>query len=168
MELILIVAVAKHNNGIGKDNDLLWHLPADMKFFRTQTTGYPIITGRKNYESIPERFRPLPNRENIVVTRQKLNFPGATVCNSISDAIEAAKAYGKEKAYLIGGGQLYKQCLDEGILDKLIITWVDAKLDADVFFPELDKSNWKIISEEAHNPDEKNAYPYTFTEYIRA
>ena len=167
MEIILIVAVAKHNNGIGKDNDLLWHLPADMKFFRTQTTGYPVITGRKNYESIPEKFRPLPNRENIIVTRQDIDYPDAFVCSSIESAIEKAKTFGKEKAFIIGGGQIYKQCLETGIIDKMIITWVDAQLDADVFFPQLN-NEWRVVSEEAHNPDDKNPYAYTFTEYVKA
>ena len=87
MEVILIVAVSSVNNGIGKNNDLLWHLPEDMKFFRTHTTGFPVITGRKNYESIPEKFRPLPNRENIVVTRQNIKYEGAQVCSSIKEAL---------------------------------------------------------------------------------
>ena len=167
MELVLIVAVAKANYGIGKDNDLLWHLPGDMKFFRSQTTGFPVITGRKNYESIPEKFRPLPNRNNIIVTRQDIKYPGADVCSSIEEAINVAKSYNNEKAFIIGGGQIYKQCLDQGILDRLIITWVDAELEADVFFPTLG-SEWKLVSEEKNNPDEKNAYSYTFAEYVKA
>ena len=167
MELALIVAVAKANNGIGKDNDLLWHLPGDMKFFRSQTTGYPVITGRKNYESIPEKFRPLPNRNNIIVTRQDIDYPGADVCSSIEEAINVAKTYNNEKAFIIGGGQIYKQCLEQGILNRLIITWVDAELEADVFFPEIGPE-WKLVSEKKNNPDEKNAYSYTFTEYVKA
>ena len=164
MEKILIVAVCTSNNGIGKNNDLLWHLPADMKFFRSQTTGYPVITGRKNYESIPEKFRPLPNRENIVITRQNITFKDAEVCSSIQEALKVAESYKKEKVFVIGGGQIYKQCLELDLIDKLIITWVDAKIEADVFFPKLD-SSWKIISQKKNNPDDKNPYPYTFTEY---
>ena len=98
MEVILIVAVSSVNNGIGKNNDLLWHLPEDMKFFRTQTTGFPVITGRKNYESIPQKFRPLPNRENIVVTRQNIQYEGAQVCSSITEALEVASSYKKDKS----------------------------------------------------------------------
>ena len=164
MEKILIVAVCTSNNGIGKNNDLLWHLPADMKFFRSQTTGYPVITGRKNYESIPEKFRPLPNRENILITRQNITFNNAVVCSSIQEALKIAESYKKDKVFVIGGGQIYKQCLELDLIDKLIITWVDAKIEADVFFPKLD-SSWKIISQKKNNPDDKNPYPYTFTEY---
>ena len=145
MEVVLIVAVAKSNNGIGKDNDLLWHLPADMKFFRLNTIGYPVITGRKNYESIPEKYRPLPNRNNIVVTRQNIEFEGADVVKSIDEAIKIAKTYNQEKVFIIGGGQIYKQCLADDLIDKMIITWVDVKLDADVFFPEIDSSIWQLI-----------------------
>lgn len=166
MEVVLIVAVAKYNNGIGKDNKLLWHLPADMKFFRTTTTGYPVITGRKNYESIPEKFRPLPKRENIIITRQDIKYPNAQVCNSIEKALELAKNHKKEKVFIIGGGQIYQQFLDKDLIDKVIITWVDSPIDADVFFPELN-SNWKVIKEEPHAPDEKNKYAYTFTEYSK-
>ena len=167
MEVILIVAIAKPNNGIGKDNDLLWHLPADMKFFRSQTTGFPVITGRKNYESIPEKFRPLPHRENIVITRQDITYENTDVCSSIQDALRIAKSYKKNKAYIIGGGQIYKQCLESNLIAKLVITWVDAELDADVFFPQIDESTWTITSEEKHNPDKKNTYSYAFTEYSK-
>jgi len=167
MEVILIVAIAKPNNGIGKANDLLWHLPADMKFFRSQTTGFPVITGRKNYESIPEKFRPLPNRENIVITRQDITYENTDVCSSIEDALRIAKSYKKNKDYIKGGGQIYKQCLESNLIDKLVITWVDAELDADVFFPQIDESTWTITSEEKHNSDEKNTYSYAFTEYSK-
>jgi dihydrofolate reductase len=167
MEIILIVAVAASNNGIGKNNDLLWKLPGDMKFFRSQTVGYPVVTGRKNYESIPEKFRPLPNRQNIVVTRQNIEFEGADVCSSIEEAIKIGESYQKEKIFIIGGGQIYKQCLEQDLIDKIIITWVEADVQADVFFPRLD-DKWKIISKVRNNPDNKNAYPYTFTEYIKS
>ena len=167
MEVILIVAVSSVNNGIGKNNDLLWHLPEDMKFFRTQTTGFPVITGRKNYESIPKKFRPLSNRENIVVTRQNIQYEGAQVCSSITEALELASSYKKDKIFIIGGGQIYKQCLEQDLVDKLIITWVDANIEADVFFPTLD-SKWRLVSEKKNNPDDKNTYPYTFTEYLKS
>lgn len=166
MEIVLIVAVAKPNNGIGKDNDLLWRLPGDMKFFREQTTGFPVITGRKNYESIPEKFRPLPNRDNIIITRQEINYPDAFVCNSLEAGIELAKQKNNEKIFIIGGGQIYKQCLELNIVNKMLITWVEADVEADVFFPEFDASKWKISMEKKNNPDEKNPYGYTFTEYI--
>lgn len=164
MEVIIIVAVSKHNNGIGKNNDLLWHLPADMKFFKEQTTGYPVITGRKNYESIPEKFRPLPKRENIIITRQEINYPNAEVCGSIEEALNLAASYKKEKIFVIGGGEIYKQFLDKDLIDRVMITWVDAKLEADVFFPKLN-SNWELCKQSQYNPDEKNQYEFTFSEY---
>ena len=166
MEVILIVAVAKPNNGIGKNNDLLWRLPGDMKFFREQTTGFPVITGRKNYESIPEKFRPLPNRDNIIITRQDIDYPDAFVCNSLEEGLKLAKEKNNEKIYIIGGGQIYKQCIDQNLVTKMLITWVKADIEADVFFPELDLTKWEISMEKKNNPDEKNPYVYTFTEYI--
>lgn len=165
MEVVLIVAVAKSNNGIGKNNDLLWRLPADMKFFREQTTGFPVITGRKNYESIPEKFRPLPNRENIIVTRQNLSFPGAEVCHSIEEALEIAKSKNSEKIFIIGGGQIYREVLEKNLVNKLIITWVDGEFAADTFFPNFDREKWELLFEKKNNPDEKNPYSYTFAEY---
>src|ERR1035437_7885391 len=105
----IIVAVAE-NNVIGKDNSLIWHLPADMKYFKEKTSGHCVITGRKNYESIPAKFRPLPNRTNIVITRQA-NFKalGATVVSSIEEAIEKAKQRGDTEIFIIGGAEIYKQ-----------------------------------------------------------
>ena len=166
MEVILIVAVAKSNNGIGKNNDLLWHLPGDMKFFRQQTTGFPVITGRKNYESIPEKFRPLPNRDNIIITRQDINYPNAFVCNSLEAGIKLAKQKNSEKIYIIGGGQIYKQCLEQNLVNKMLITWVEADIEADTYFPNFNLDKWEISMEKKNNPDEKNPYFYTFTEYI--
>ena len=100
MVVKLIVAVAKGNNAIGKDNDLLWHLPADMKYFKETTRGFPVVTGRKNYESIPEKFRPLPGRENVVVTRDlTYKAPGAHVCSSISEALELVESFQKESCF---------------------------------------------------------------------
>jgi len=165
MEIILIVAVAKPNNGIGKNNDLLWRLPGDMKFFREQTTGFPVITGRKNYESIPEKFRPLPKRDNIVITRQEIDYPNAFVCGSLQEGIDLAKQKNRNKIFVIGGGQIYKQCLDLGLVNKMLITWVEADVEADIFFPEFDPEKWNISFEKKNNPDEKNTYAYTFTEY---
>ena len=106
-----IVAVSE-NNVIGKDNSLIWHLPADMKFFKEKTTGHCVITGRKNYESIPEKFRPLPNRINIVITRQKEYIaPGAIVVGSLEEAFEKASQTGNDEVFIIGGAEIYKQSM---------------------------------------------------------
>jgi len=165
MQTIIIVAIAQ-NNAIGKDNNLLWHLPADMKFFKEQTTGHTIITGRKNYESIPEKFRPLPNRTNIVVTRDKnYSAPGAIVVNSLEEAIEKAKNSGTEKCFIIGGGQIYKECLEKNLVDEMIITHVETKLEADTFFPDIELEKWKkdLITE--INSDEKNKFSMKIYQY---
>lgn len=166
MKVVLIVAVCKHTMAIGKDNDLLWDLPADMQFFKTSTAGFPVLTGRKNYESIPEKYRPLPNRENIVITRDK-NYaaPGAFVLNDIQAGIKLATTFNKEKCYVIGGGQIYKQCLALGLIDEMLITWVDANLDGDAFFPKFKESEWEKEELATHQKDAKNMFDFTIVKY---
>lgn len=165
MKTIIIVAIA-NNNGIGKDNNLLWHLPADMKFFKEQTTGNVIITGRKNYESIPEKFRPLPNRTNIVVTRDKnYQAPGAIVTHSIEEGIQVAKDRNAEKCFIIGGGQIYKEAIAKNLVDEMIVTHVKAELDADVFFPEIQKDQWEKSLLHSIHSDEKNNFDMEIYHY---
>ena len=158
MTVSLIVAIAK-NNAIGKDNNLLWHLPADMKFFKETTTGHCIITGRKNYESIPSKYRPLKDRTNIVVTRS-LDYKedNLAVCNSIEAAIELAKSIGEKEVFVIGGGQIYQECLEKNLIDKMYITNVDSVFEADTYFPEIDKNNWKSNQILEFKKDEKNLF----------
>lgn len=161
----IIVAVSK-NNVIGKDNQLIWHLPADMKFFKEKTIGHIIITGRKNYESIPEKFRPLINRVNIVITRQKdYKAPGAIIVNSLEQAIQTAKEQTKDEIFIIGGAQIYVQSID--LVDKMYLTKINQEFDGDTFFPEIDYSNWKIISETTHVADEKNRCDFTILELVK-
>jgi dihydrofolate reductase len=168
MVVKLIVAVAKGNNAIGKNNQLLWHLPIDMKYFKETTRGFPIITGRKNYESIPEKFRPLPGRENIIVTRDKgYNAPGANVCTSISEALEVVKTFRSESCFIIGGGQIYKQCLDEGLVDELYITWVDANLPADTFFEGFSSELWEGKELMIQKKDDKNEFDFSIVKYTK-
>jgi dihydrofolate reductase len=160
MNISIIVAVAK-NNVIGKDNTLIWHLPADMKFFKEKTTGHCIITGRKNYESIPEKFRPLPNRINIVITRQKnYNAPGAIVVSSIKEAIEKAKQTGDNETFIIGGAEIYKQCLQ--YTDTIYLTQIYHSFDGDAFFPEINPEQWKETERIKGITDEKNKYKYDY------
>jgi dihydrofolate reductase len=156
----IIVAVAK-NNVIGKDNSLIWHLPADMKFFKETTTGHCIITGRKNYESIPEKFRPLPNRTNIVITRQKdYSAPGAIVVGSIEEAIEKAKQTGDNEIFIIGGAEIFRQSFR--FVNKIYFTKIYHSFNGDVFFPEINASEWKETSRVKGIVDEKNKYEFDF------
>ena len=156
----IIVAIAE-NNVIGKDNTLIWHLPADMKFFKEKTTGHCIITGRKNYESIPEKFRPLPNRTNIVITRQtNYNAAGALVVGSIEEALKTATATGDDEIFIIGGAEIYKQCLN--LVDRVYLTQIHQLFEGDAFFPELDSSKWKETHRTKGITDEKNKYDYDF------
>lgn len=167
MKVILIVAIAQ-NNAIGKNNQLLWHLPADMKFFKEQTSGHTIITGRKNYESIPEKFRPLPHRTNIVVTRDPhYQAPGAIVVHSLEDAIKTAKNSGAEKCFIIGGGQIYQETLEKNLVDEMIITLVEVSPEADTFFPAIDSVQWgkELILE--LNADEKNKFAMKIFRYLK-
>lgn len=160
MTISIIVAVAE-NNVIGKDNALIWHLPADMKFFKEKTTGHCIITGRKNYESIPEKFRPLPNRTNIIITRQtNYNAPGAFIVDSIEKAIETAKQTGDKEIFIIGGGDIFKQAIP--FVNKIYLTKIYQSFNGDVFFPELTLDKWKEISRIKGITDEKNKYEYDF------
>lgn len=164
MEISLIVAISK-NNAIGKNNNLLWHLPKDMKFFKETTNGHCVITGRKNYFSIPEKFRPLPNRTNIVVTRDtSLKLEGVIVVNSIESAIEQAKKKTEDEIFIIGGGEIYNQSIE--LATKMYITEVDEIFeDADTFFPIIDKSEWLEVDRIKHFKDEKNIYNFDFVTY---
>jgi dihydrofolate reductase len=167
MDISIIVAVAK-NNAIGKNNDLLWHLPADMKFFKEKTTGHCVLTGRKNYESIPEKFRPLPNRTNIVVTRSAdYNAPGAHVVASVDEGIALAKSLNETELFIIGGGQIYMEAMIRNLASTLYITHVDEIFEADTFFPSINPQKWHKTMSINCTKDEKNPYNYEFATYKR-
>ncbi len=156
--MISIIAAIGKNNELGKGNELLWKLPADMKHFKETTTGHTVVMGRKTFQSIG---RALPNRRNIVVTRDEtFAIEGVEVAHSLGEAIE--KVAGEEEAFIIGGGELYKQALP--FTDKLYITHVDSEFDADTFFPHISEE-WKKVSEEEHLADETNPFAYTFAVY---
>ncbi len=165
MKVSIIAAVAE-NGAIGKNNDLIWNLPDDLRFFKNTTNGKTVIMGRKNYESIPERYRPFPNRKNIVVTRQEaFEAPGCEVVQSIEEALKGEND--RDEVFIIGGGQIYKLALDRGLVDQMYITEVHHSFDADAFFPEFDKSKWakEIIGE--HTVDEKHKYAFTYCLYTK-
>ncbi len=162
MKISCIVAAAK-NNAIGHNNDIPWHLPADLKYFKKITLGHHIIMGKNCFLSIG---RPLPKRTNIVLTRDPFFIASnCIVVHSINEALEVAHDNGEEEAFIIGGGTIYAQTID--LWDKLYFTDVDLKVKGDVFFPELDMNEWKLISEEPHKKDEKNKYDYNFKTFER-
>ena len=160
MKIAMIAAVAE-NNTIGKNNDLPWHLPDDMKYFMQTTQGHYVIMGRKNYESIPEKFRPLPNRANIVVTTQEnYSAPGCVIVHSLNRAIEFCRATNPGEIFLIGGSSIYKEGLP--LADKLYLTQIHATVDGDVFFPVFNKDDWKEISRIKHEKDDRHKYSFDF------
>lgn len=157
-----IVVAMGEKNEIGFENQLLWHLPKDLKHFKDLTSGHPIIMGRKTYESIG---KPLPNRTNIVVSRKKDWFEeGILIVGSLKEAIKFAKKI-DEEVFVIGGGNIYEQTMD--IVDKLEVTLVKADLEADTFFPKIDEKIWKKTDEVCHEKDEKNGYDFCFQTFER-
>lgn len=157
MNTISIIVAISNNNAIGKDNQLLWHLPADLKHFKQITSGHTIIMGRKTFDSIG---RPLPNRRNIVITRQSnLAIEGVEVVNSLNEALELCKA--ENEVFIIGGAELYRTALP--LVQKIYLTTVHKAFDADAFFPEIDLKEWMETEKATHAPDEKNAFSYTFS-----
>lgn len=167
MKTAIIVAVSE-NGVIGHKNDIPWHLPNDMKFFKETTNGCVVITGRKNYESIPEKYRPLPNRTNIVLTTQKDYLaPGAIVVNSIDEAFTTAHMHTSDegKCFIIGGGEIYREALKHEI-DEIYITKVHMNIEGDVTFSELNIDHWQLVEEKHHPIDVKHKYAFTFLKYI--
>lgn len=160
MTISLIVAIDE-NNGIGKNNQLPWHLPADLKHFKNLTTGHPIIMGRKTFESIGKA---LPNRRNIVISRQDgYTAEGAEVVGSLQDAFQLCPA--EEEIFILGGAQIFEHSL--ALADILYLTVIHHHFQADTFFPEIDKKMWKEVESITNLPDEKNKYQYTFIKYKR-
>jgi dihydrofolate reductase len=159
--MITIIAAIGNNNELGKDNDLIWHLPADLKRFKRITTGHTIIMGRNTFESIG---KPLPNRRSIIITRNKdYQQEGCEVVHSIDEALTLVSE--EEQAFIIGGAQIYQEALNRDLVDQLDITQVHADFEADVYFPKINSEEWTLISKETFAPDEKNAYQYSFLHY---
>lgn len=160
----IIVAIA-HDNVIGRSNDLPWYLPADLKHFKTMTTGHTVIMGRKTYDSIAARLGgPLPDRHNVIVTRDEdFVVPGATVSHSLEMALDENE---NGEVFVIGGAEIYAQALPHA--DKLYITEVDADIvGGDTFFPVIDTTIWHETSREIHQKDERNEFDYAFVTYER-
>jgi dihydrofolate reductase len=155
--MIAIVVAASENNVIGKDNQLIWHLPADLRYFKNLTMGHPILMGRKTYDSIG---KPLPGRTTVIITRQhNLQVPDCIVTNSLDEAIAEAQKIDQD-VYIIGGAEIYKQAITKA--DTIYLTRVHHYFDGDAYFPELAKNEWEAISSEDHESDDKNKYSYSF------
>ncbi len=161
---ISLIAALTRNRVIGRNNDLPWHLPDDMKYFMQTTKGHHVIMGRRNYDSIPEKFRPLPNRTNLVVTRQKdLRLPQCRVVNSLEEAVEVARTAGEQELFIIGGAAIYT--LGMPLANRLYLTEIDTELPGDTFFPDFNKSEWREVSRKHHPADDRHAFPFDFVIY---
>ena len=159
--MIILIAAVAENNALGKNNDLLWHLPKDFKRFKEITSGHHIIMGRKTFESFPKA---LPNRTHVIITRQK-NYvsEGCIVVQDLEEAIAVCPK--NEDIFVIGGGEIYSQSIH--LADQLDITRVHHSFEADVYFPEIDSKIWELTSEVFNPKDEKHLYDYTFQTFVR-
>lgn len=156
--LISFVVAVDRNCLIGNLGKIPWHLPDDLKHFRQVTMGKPVLMGRITYESIPDRFRPLPGRSNIVLTHQEgYDAPGCRVVHSLVEAVAASA--GQPELMVIGGAQLYEQLLPQA--SRIYLTLVDGVFAGDVFFPALDKAQWREISRQEHGTDDRHQFAFT-------
>lgn len=159
--MIIMIAAAAENNALGKNNELVWHLPNDFKRFKNLTTGHHIIMGRKTFESFP---KPLPNRTHIVITRQKDYKPeGCIVVNSLEKAIAICPK--EEDSFIIGGGEIYNLAIP--FSDKIELTRVHHNFEADAFFPKINPDEWEMTQAEFQTKDEKHLFDYTYQTYVR-
>ncbi len=162
--MITIIAAIGKNNELGKDNDLIWHLPADLKRFKKVTTGHTIIMGRNTFESIG---KPLPNRRSVIITRNtSYQQKGCEVVHSLEEAIALIK--NEDAAFIIGGAQIYKEAIEKDLVDQLDITQVHQEFEADVYFPNIDTGIWSEVAKEDFSADDKNSYNYSFLRYLKS
>jgi dihydrofolate reductase len=164
--IISLIAARSRNGVIGKNNGLPWHLPDDMKYFMTTTRGHHAIMGRRNYDSLPDAFKPLPNRTNIVITRQRaFSAPGCIVVHDIAGALEFARTHSETEAFVIGGAEIYTLAM--ATADKLYLTEIDTEVQGDTYFPSFEKTQWQEVSRKHHDADERHAYAFDFVIYER-
>ena len=163
LDMISLIVAASTNNAIGKNNQLLWHLPKDLKFFKNKTWAMVVIMGRKTFESVN---KPLPGRLNIVITgNPEWKAGGVMVAPNLEDAIALAGAEHFQEIFIIGGGEIYKQAMPGA--DKIYMTRVHATLEGDTFFPQINESEWKRLSSEDFTNDEKHVYDFSFETWVR-
>ncbi|MGL5317341.1 MAG: dihydrofolate reductase [Bacteroidales bacterium] len=162
MKNISIIAAIAENNALGKNNDLIWRLPNDLKRFKHLTDGHTIVMGRRTFESLPKGA--LPNRKNVVMTSMPEAIgTSAFVCSSWEEMIDLTEK--DNEIFIIGGASIYRDAMP--VANRLYLTFVHEKFDADVFFPEIDFSEWEEVHREECKADDKHAYDYTFVDYIR-
>jgi dihydrofolate reductase len=162
-----MIAALDAANGIGKNNDLMWNLPADMQFFKETTKGHVVIMGRKNYDSIPEKFRPLPGRKNVILSRQPdFEAPGCLVFSSLADCLQQLQLEEGQKAFVIGGAQIYALALESGLVNEIFLTHIDKVYSADTFFPDFDVSSYQkslLFEQTLNDKHEANFEVYQYT-----
>ncbi len=162
--MISLIVAASSNNVIGSNNRLPWHLPTDMKFFKNTTWGMPVIMGRKTFEAMHKKA--LPGRKNIVITRQEnLETPDAAVVNAFSAALSVAKETDCKEVFVIGGGEIFKEVIEDA--NRIYMTRVHAILEGDAFFPEIDIGQWKQASRRDCYADEKHQYDFSIEVWER-
>ena len=156
---ISLVVAASENNVIGKNNQLVWHLPKDMKFFKNVTWAMPVVMGRKTFESMGSK--PLSGRKNIVITRKSdWKADGVSVVSSLDAAIAQAQVSNYKEVFVIGGGEIYKIAFEKA--DKIYMTRVHAELEGDTYFPVIEKNDWKLVTNNNNAVDDKHSYPFSF------
>lgn len=159
--MITMIAAAGENNALGKNQDLVWHLPDDFKRFKKLTTGHHIIMGRKTFETFP---KPLPNRTHVVITKNESYLTkDAIVVNSLQKALEIAKS--DDQPFIIGGGEIYELAME--VAEKIELTRVHGTFEADTFFPEIKSKDWQLESEKFHEKDEKHDYDFTYQTFVK-
>ncbi|NVK64674.1 MAG: dihydrofolate reductase [Flavobacteriales bacterium] len=167
MKVSLIVAMDL-DRGIGKNNDLMWHLPSDMRFFKETTSGHIVVMGRKNYESIPEKYRPLPNRENVVLTRNESYVAeGCEVFHSLEAFLNHYESETERTVFIIGGGEIYRQALELDAVEEMYISHINHSYGADTFFPAFDLKNWNVESILEQPKDDRHDASFTVLRYTK-
>jgi len=161
--IISIIAALDKNRGIGKENIIPWHLPADLKRFKSITIGHHLILGRKTYQSIGKQ---LPGRQMIILSKDPdFQAEGCLVCSSLDEALQLAEGMGEKEVFLIGGGEIYREALPLG--DRLYLSFVDTRAEVDTHFPDFDESEWSVICEQEFPVDEENSLAHTFMILVR-
>jgi len=156
-----IIAAKSENNVIGKDNDLVWHMPADLRFFKNKTKGHWVIMGRKTFESMNG---PLPHRSHIIITRQEdYQAEGCHITDDVEKAFQIASQQHIDEVFILGGAEIYAQTMN--LADRMFITEIKSTFEGDTFFPAIDMSYWQEVSRDEHQANKKNPHPYAFVEY---